>query len=418
MRQARCGLANELLVEAAPERRVVVVEGEGVGGAIDVDDFAAGPGHEDSVDRRSREVLLPGAARVVERDDDFQGLQNDVRSQWVNATASANFWSHAQLFWEDPSTRPTLEEFATQHTLIQLDLPGCGLSDAETGWLSVERLTGVITAVVDALGYDRISLVGAYHVCMVLLRLAAEQPSLVDRLGLLCPYARGPEYWERSVVQAFASAHAVDWDMGVEAMLVVAGGAQKSPAELAALVEMWKQSVTRQNLVRYVGFFRREDVSGLLGRVSAPTLVLNRADNPLFPPAFGRAVAAGIPRAEFRVIPGRSVWLGDSPSAIPAVIEFLTAAASAGDAGAAHAPPRDRPPATRARDTVAVSLSPRELEVLRLIADGKSNPEIAEELVIAPGTAGRHVSNLLAKTGLKNRVELARYAARHGLIEE
>ena len=50
-----------------------------------------------------------------------------------------------------------------------------------------------------------------------------------------------------------------------------------------------------------------------------------------------------------------------------------------------------------------------------MIAAGKSNPEIAEELVIVPGTVGRHVSHLLAKTGLKNRVELAGYAHEHGL---
>ena len=61
------------------------------------------------------------------------------------------------------------------------------------------------------------------------------------------------------------------------------------------------------------------------------------------------------------------------------------------------------------------NLSPRELEVLRLIAAGRSNPQIAEALTIAPGTVGRHVSNLLAKTGLSNRVELATYAADHGL---
>ena len=55
--------------------------------------------------------------------------------------------------------------------------------------------------------------------------------------------------------------------------------------------------------------------------------------------------------------------------------------------------------------------------MLRLIADGKSNPEIAEELVIAPGTVERHVSNLLAKTGLRNRAELTRYAVEHALTE-
>ena len=67
--------------------------------------------------------------------------------------------------------------------------------------------------------------------------------------------------------------------------------------------------------------------------------------------------------------------------------------------------------------TAPATLSPRELEVLRLIADGHSNPQIAAQLVIAPGTVGRHVSNLLAKTGLSNRVDLTRYAIEHGLLD-
>lgn len=61
-------------------------------------------------------------------------------------------------------------------------------------------------------------------------------------------------------------------------------------------------------------------------------------------------------------------------------------------------------------------LSAREVEVLRLIAAGKSNREIAEEMFISPNTAGHHVSNLLNKTGASNRVELANYAVRHDLV--
>jgi DNA-binding NarL/FixJ family response regulator len=60
-------------------------------------------------------------------------------------------------------------------------------------------------------------------------------------------------------------------------------------------------------------------------------------------------------------------------------------------------------------------LSAREVEVLRLIAVGKSNPQIAGELVISLNTVQRHVSNILAKTGLANRTEAASYATRHGL---
>jgi DNA-binding CsgD family transcriptional regulator len=61
-------------------------------------------------------------------------------------------------------------------------------------------------------------------------------------------------------------------------------------------------------------------------------------------------------------------------------------------------------------------LSDREVEVLRLIARGRSNQQIAEELVIAPATVARHVSNILNKTGLANRTEAAAYAMRHALL--
>jgi DNA-binding NarL/FixJ family response regulator len=52
-------------------------------------------------------------------------------------------------------------------------------------------------------------------------------------------------------------------------------------------------------------------------------------------------------------------------------------------------------------------LSPREREIAVLVAAGRSNPEIAEVLFIARKTVERHVSNILAKTGARNRTELA-----------
>ena len=60
-------------------------------------------------------------------------------------------------------------------------------------------------------------------------------------------------------------------------------------------------------------------------------------------------------------------------------------------------------------------LTQREVEVLRLIAAGKTNREIAGELVITLNTVFRHVSNIFTKTRSANRVEAARYAGQHGL---
>ena len=60
-------------------------------------------------------------------------------------------------------------------------------------------------------------------------------------------------------------------------------------------------------------------------------------------------------------------------------------------------------------------LSQREVEVLRLIASGKTDREIAEELFISFRTVGNHVRNILNKTNSTNRTEAATYAAHQGL---
>ena len=62
-------------------------------------------------------------------------------------------------------------------------------------------------------------------------------------------------------------------------------------------------------------------------------------------------------------------------------------------------------------------LTPREDEVLKLIAEGSSSKEIAESLTISLKTVERHRSNILAKLGMRDRTELTRYAIRAGLIE-
>jgi DNA-binding NarL/FixJ family response regulator len=62
-------------------------------------------------------------------------------------------------------------------------------------------------------------------------------------------------------------------------------------------------------------------------------------------------------------------------------------------------------------------LTPRETEVLKLVAEGYTNRQIAEALVISEKTVDRHRANILEKLGLHDRVELARYAIRNGLVE-
>jgi two-component system response regulator NreC len=67
---------------------------------------------------------------------------------------------------------------------------------------------------------------------------------------------------------------------------------------------------------------------------------------------------------------------------------------------------------------VDLSISPREKEILNLLAEGYSGKEIAEKLVISQSTVHTHRSNLMAKLGLSSRRELIQYAREHGLMRD
>ena len=96
-------------------------------------------------------------------------------------------------------------------------------------------------------------------------------------------------------------------------------------------------------------------------------------------------------------------------------------AAVAGDslmspAVAAKLVQRIRAPSARPRRPVRAELSERELDVLRLIANGKDNATIAGALHISPKTVKNHISNILMKLGIENRIQAAVYAVRSGLV--
>lgn len=79
--------------------------------------------------------------------------------------------------------------------------------------------------------------------------------------------------------------------------------------------------------------------------------------------------------------------------------------------------PQQHPQSTGANTTLLDPLSPREIEVLRLMAQGDSNVEIANDLVIALATVKRHVSNILSKLQATNRTQAAACARRYGLLQ-
>jgi DNA-binding NarL/FixJ family response regulator len=93
-------------------------------------------------------------------------------------------------------------------------------------------------------------------------------------------------------------------------------------------------------------------------------------------------------------------------AALDPAVQHHVVAALAGDAGRAAAGVPELPD----------GLTPREAEVLELIAAGLSNSEIAERLVVSAATVKSHVNHLFAKAGVRDRAQAVTYAYRHGLV--
>jgi DNA-binding NarL/FixJ family response regulator len=70
------------------------------------------------------------------------------------------------------------------------------------------------------------------------------------------------------------------------------------------------------------------------------------------------------------------------------------------------------------KNSFAAALTARELDVLPLLATGRSNAEIADILLVSPRTVGTHVSRILHKLGADRRAQVADLARRAGLLEE
>ena len=70
----------------------------------------------------------------------------------------------------------------------------------------------------------------------------------------------------------------------------------------------------------------------------------------------------------------------------------------------------------REAETIRSELSDREIQVLKLIANGKDNAQIAAELHISPKTVKNHISNILMKLQIDNRIQAAVYAVRSGIV--
>ncbi|HUF52433.1 MAG TPA: alpha/beta fold hydrolase [Dehalococcoidia bacterium] len=317
---------------------------------------------------------------------------------------SQGWLSHLELDWGIDHMRRFWETLAERHLVVRYDKRGTGLSDRKVSDYSLGAQVGDLAAVVEALNVRRLAVMGYSQGGPISIAYAHGHQEIVSHLVLYGTYASG-KYTAISELAA-ALNHLIEADWGGMGSL--------------ALSDIYLPGVsaeTRQEYARYQLACAEKDaalaqatsvgefsVKALLHDVSMPALVIHKKGDKPVPFELGRRLARDLPNSRFIPLEGdmHALTIGSTRIVLEAMLDFLGGAT-------VGAPVPERVSSTNG------IITRREKDVLRLIAAGKSNRRIAEELSISVNTADRHVSNILTKIAASNRAEAASYAVRAGI---
>jgi DNA-binding NarL/FixJ family response regulator len=147
---------------------------------------------------------------------------------------------------------------------------------------------------------------------------------------------------------------------------------------------------------------REIDVRPALPHVHVPTLVLHRTGDKAVPVAGGRFLAQNLPNCRIVELSGQDHWwwVGDSEAILDEIDRFMADPSTT---------PTGPPP-------LVESLTEREMDVLRLLAAGYTNQQVADELVLTLGTVKTYTSHIYGKLNVENRTQAVAAARKQGLI--
>jgi pimeloyl-ACP methyl ester carboxylesterase/DNA-binding CsgD family transcriptional regulator len=296
-------------------------------------------------------------------------------------------FNHLQRRWVGPKYARGLAEGCRVYLY---DSRGQGLSTR--GLVSDPTLTDYrrdLDAVIEANHLKRFVLTAYGGFGHVAIGYALEHPERVHALILICT-SESFAAWPLLTMLPLA---VENWEL----FLHLTQAKNTSDDMRERVVESSKASVTPDDYVRLVRAFARSDVSDLIPRIGVPTLLLHSERQHWLSPEEGMKLAARIPNS-------RLVFLGgdmepDDVQVVQATLAFLR-----------DLPPLDPGYGPAAGQTApAATLSPRQREVLQMLAQGKTTREIAEALVLSERTVQRHIADLYARIGARNRAEATAY---------
>jgi pimeloyl-ACP methyl ester carboxylesterase/DNA-binding CsgD family transcriptional regulator len=310
--------------------------------------------------------------------------------------------SHLEADWEDEAFSSFFSELAQTHRVVRYDRLGAGLSDREFRQpATLEAEVRSLAAVVDQLGASDITLFSVACAGPIGALYAQERPEQVRSLVFYNSYASRDDV-PQEIAGSLVAIVRTNWGFGSKVLASIflpqAGG-----GEIAQLARFQRRSASADAAAAFLELELASDVRRSLASIDVPTLVMHRRDEKTIPFNRGRELASLLPTARLVPLPGSGhlPWAGDSRDVLRLLAGFL------------HDERQETPTHELNGDS---PLTGRETEVLRLIARGLSNREIASSLVVSEHTVHRHVSNILRKLAQSSRAAAAAQGARTGLI--
>ena len=304
--------------------------------------------------------------------------------------------SHLEEEWDDPDARAFFLELSQTHTVARFDRIGCGLSSRELDPRpTIELESRELEAVIDQLGGEAVVFASSCC-CLAASQLAVRRPRMVSKLVFFGGYASRndiPEITRESLI-AFTR---VNWTLAAQ-MFAGLFDPHASGDEIERYRRMQRSAASAEAASLFLELDLNADLRPVLPQVEVPALVLHRRGDRTVPISRGRELASLLPNARFVPLGGDShlPWKDDRRELMRALAGFLHGEA--------------------APERIGSPLTNRESEVLRLVATGMSNREIAGTLVLSEHTVHRHVANILGKLSLSSRAAAAAQATRLGLI--
>ena len=330
-------------------------------------------------------------------------------------------WCHVELL-QVPECVQWYEQLAEERLLVRYDVRGTGLSDREIEDHSLPAQVRDLEAVIEAVGLDKFAVFAAVNAGPVAIAYAAANPDRVSRLVLWCSFAKGSEILSPRIA-AWRGLMDQDWQLMTDTCAHLALGWSEGEVGRRA-AENLRESVTPGVMRAGLDAVGTFDVSAMLPNVKAPTLVFSRPNISWIPAESARNLAASVPDSRLSILEGESTapYLGDTETVIATLQRFLDSDDQTSSKALEANAPADSgahiSAATRHNRDVTFprGLTEREAQVLSMVASGRTNNEVADELVLSVRTVERHIGNIYSKIGARGRADATVFALTHGLV--